>query len=141
MARGLRELLNATEPAFSFGIRDLEKITGNKAVDIALLHEVSKLNDAKIAELGLDPSDTRDEELYMQLQRNMSNADKSLFPVGTQVMQIQEITTRLPFVPIPTIKPTALKKILRLYPPKKLMKKLGYTSLESFINRADPNQN
>ena len=36
----LAELLNATEPAFSLAIRDLEKITGRKATDLLLLDEM-----------------------------------------------------------------------------------------------------
>src|SRR5579884_3087185 len=78
MTRFLSEALEAKEPWFSKGLRQLELANGQPAADIRFSAEVVASSRRKIAELGLDPRDTLAPELYAALKEKLKTDDKTL---------------------------------------------------------------
>lgn len=68
MASFLRTLLNARDPMFAITIRDLERVTGNKSVDLAYMADITHRAHALMRAIGLDPADTTAYELYKTLE-------------------------------------------------------------------------
>ena len=148
MTRFLSEALEAKEPFFRTGLRQLESANGNPSTDIRLSSEIVSLSKSKLRQLGLDHKDTTEEELYHALIEKLRLDDKSVTKTlrtlaathvsaeADVVAGIVEAMKRLPdskrcFA----IKPTKLKTLLRKTPPKKAMKALGYRSLESMLKQ------
>src|ERR1700704_5633190 len=71
MTRYLSLALGATEPVFSQSIEQLEQASGRPSTDIRLSSEMMQHARTKIAELGLDPSDTTGPELYNALREKL----------------------------------------------------------------------
>lgn len=67
MAKFLRVLLDANEPMFSATLRQLEKMTGRKGVDVAYIADITARAHALMRKIGLDPTDTSEHELYRAL--------------------------------------------------------------------------
>jgi ribokinase len=67
MARFLQKLLDAQEPLFTIGLRQLEKATGHSGVDTRLIADMTHKAHAVMRRLGLDPADTTGPELYHTL--------------------------------------------------------------------------
>src|SRR5205085_2536544 len=78
MTRFLSESLQATEPYFRLGLRNLERLHGNPSNDIRVTAEVKAATRHKILELGLDPNDTSPEELYHALHQKLALDDAHL---------------------------------------------------------------
>jgi hypothetical protein len=148
MTRFLSEALEAKEPFFRSGLRNLERANGNPSTDIRLSSEIITLAKSKLRELGLDPKDTSEEELYHALIEKVKQDDKSVTKAlrtlaathvsaeADVVAGIVEALNRLPdskrcFA----IKPARLKALFRKNAPKKAMKALGYRSLESMLKQ------
>ncbi len=68
MARYLQQLLDAKEPLFSHGIRELEKATGYQAIDVALIGDIHARAHVVLRVWGLDPADSTPAEIYGALQ-------------------------------------------------------------------------
>ncbi len=145
MSQILSTLLNASEPKFSFGLSELEKLSGHNAVDINLVSDISAIVLNKIKELALDPKDTTGIELYHALQAMVSLHDKYLAQaIGTGSNealddQLKCISRTLENLAINkscwTMKQSVAKKMLKASPPKKVMKILGYKSIDSILKR------
>lgn len=148
MSRVLSQLLDAEEPAFSRSILQLEEKTGRPSVDVALTAEIVSNVHRKIRELGLDPNDTTGMELYHALQAMIGRHDEFLsHAIGTSpsdslTNQLQAIYAAIDSIPIPKktwgIKGSVVKKLLKSCPPKKVMKILGYKSIDSMLKREKP---
>ncbi len=139
----ISELLNAKEPLFSLSLKQLEKTSGNKSADIKLGTEILDKAHAAMEKLGLDHKDTTGEELYAALVRKLEEQDKHL------VKQMGGSYDESPATLIPKIKATVdkvgidkncwvlrkpvAKEFLRKTPPKKIMEKLGYRSVDSML--------
>lgn len=67
MAKFLRTLLDAKEPMFTATLRQLEKMTGQKGVDIAYIADITARAHTVMRKIGLDPADTSELELYKAL--------------------------------------------------------------------------
>jgi hypothetical protein len=67
MAKFLRILLDAKEPMFTATLRQLEKMTGHKGVDIAYIADITERAHTIMRKIGLDPADTSELELYKAL--------------------------------------------------------------------------
>nr|HPQ82754.1 hypothetical protein [Candidatus Saccharimonas sp.] len=67
MAKFLREILQAREPAFSQAIRQLEGMTGRRGTDVAYVADILARAHAVMRQIGLDPADTTALELYKAL--------------------------------------------------------------------------
>ena len=141
MTQVLSQLLGATEPAFQLGLKQLERVSGGVAEDIRLSSEIVHGVQERLHRLGLDPQDTTGRELYAALmQRAHEDSDifQGLLGIGryeTRVMaRIERFIATLD-VPkeVFALKGLTAKRLLRKYPPKKVMKHLGYRSVDSML--------
>ncbi len=89
MARVLKELLANDHPLFLMNVARLEQATGNTGVDIRLVGDIAEKANRIMRELGLDPANTTDHELYLALgalvRRDESKA-RQLFTGTTYVL-------------------------------------------------------
>jgi len=145
MAHALSQLLDAHEPLFTMEMQDLERISGHASIDVKLIAEISQKVRVKIKELGLDPDDTTANELYHALQGLIKLHNEYLTKaIGCKLdsdldSQCKAIKKAIDKLKIPktcwVMKQSVAKKILKAYPPKKVMKYLGYKSIDSMIKR------
>ena len=145
MTRVLSQLLEAKEPLFTMALNQLESKSGHPSVDVRLSAEIQATVHAKVRELGLDPTDTTGKELYHSLQALVALHDKYLASAigsstdGLLVDQLQAIKKTVDNLPLPqkawVIKHSVAKKLLKAQPPKKVMKQLGYKSIDSMLKR------
>lgn len=77
MTKRLGILLDAKEPLFTTSLRQLEGLTGHRAVDVAYLADVMARAHRVMRCIGLDPADTTDKELYAALNAHVD--DRQLF--------------------------------------------------------------
>jgi hypothetical protein len=151
MTRFLSVALQAEEPFFRLGLRNLEAANGNPNTDIQLTNEVNRLARSKVMELGLDPRDTTSKELYHALEEKLRLDDAKLAKyfraqAATHVSAEADVVYGMVHVlkELPdskrsfALKGSSLKSIFKKNPPKKAMKQLGYRSLESFLKHESP---
>lgn len=67
MTKFLKDLLATNHPLFTENITQLERATGNAGVDVRLIADITEEAHRVMRRLGLDPADTRGEELYWAL--------------------------------------------------------------------------
>lgn len=145
MSTILSKILNAKEPSFSQTIHQFEQTSGLQSVDVRLISEMAQTVRKKKSELGLDPNDTTDKELYHGLQNLVRLHDNYLArAIGTHSddtidNQLQCILKTLHRLPLNkkcwVIKHSSAKRIVKANPPKKVMKLLGYKSIDSMLKR------
>lgn len=150
MTRYLRSALGAQEPGFSQNIQQLERAAGRPSADIKLTSEIAQRVRAKVAELGLDPNDTTGPELYNMLHERFMH-DEALVrfrlgisvdaPSQTVVARVQQFLSKhdMPKTCF-ALKTSVSKKLLKAKPPKAVMKRLGYRSLDSMLKHESPAQ-
>lgn len=145
MSKMLSELLDAKEPLFSIALKKLEDVSGNPSADVRLTAEIiGKVHIATKA-LGLDPSDTAGKELYQALLNLTEKHDEFLVKRlgGKDPHDVQDLIPRIrkaaEKVDTPkscwVLKHSVAKRLLKATPPKKIMKHLGYRSIDSMIKR------
>jgi hypothetical protein len=150
MTRFLSAVLGAVEPGFSQSIQQLEQAAGRPGADIRLTEEIKQRTRAKIAELGLDPSDTTGEELYAALNERLRadearvraalNIDANA-PASEVVGRIRRfVSEHEPRGVCFALKNSVAKRVLKAKPPKAAMKRLGYRSLDSMLKHEHPAQ-
>jgi hypothetical protein len=145
MSRYLSELLEAPEPAFSHAIRELEAASGNTGVDIRLTSELEQKAKAKYRELGIDPVDSTSKELYRSLQLLVAKHDAYVAKflgvndpedVEAVLRRIERAIEKLNIKRSAwVLKPVVARRLLKAQPPKKVMKQLGYRSVDSMLKR------
>ncbi len=145
MSRHLSELLAASEPMFTSKIKRLEIESGHPNTDVRLIADIKKNIARKTKELGLDPNDTNGYELYHGLQHLIAKHDefiaKALGATDPQDAEdlIPRIVKKAQSLPILktcwAIKHSSAKRLLKNMPPKKVMKLLGYRSVDSLLKR------
>ena len=143
MATILRDLLDATEPVFSLGLRQLEQASGHPGTDARLIGEIAEKMRHGTEALGLDPHDTTGHELYgglmsriaadnLRVTKLIGGTDpddvKAMVPLMVSAVENMKIN-RSAWV----LKRSVAKKLLTQMPPKKLMKHLGYRSIDSML--------
>jgi hypothetical protein len=146
MTRFLSESLGAPEPSFRLGLRDLERANGAPNADIILSTEVMQGSRQKLFELGLDSRDTTGRELYLALQARLKADDIRLIKnlrtrAATYVSADGDVVSGMAHALRETamnttcfaIKHARLKTLIKKTPPKKVMKQLGYRSLDSML--------
>jgi hypothetical protein len=145
MTKIISELLGAQEPLFSISMVQLERASGQPCADIRLTSDIIAKVHQKTRELGLDPRDTTGPELYQAL-RNLTRLHDHFLAtrmggedpndVADMLPRIQQTVERLN---IPrsswSLKQSVAKRLLKATPPKKLMKSLGYRSVDSMLKR------
>lgn len=143
MSKLLRDLLAAQEPLFTQSLRELEYLTGKKGVDLKLTAEIIEKTHGAIRSLGLDNNDTTDKELFHALDRRVAEHNENLAnslgssntaPIREIIPKLVEVARK---VKMPrrcwVLKKSVAKELLREMPPKKMMKHLGYRSIESMF--------
>ena len=141
MTRVLSELLGAKEPSFRLSLKQLEQAAGLPSEDVRLTSEVQQQAQEKLRELNLDPRDTTGEELYAALMQRVNDDNQALCELLGSDIDEQNLMPRIErlvkSLKVPkqvfALKMTVAKKLLRKNPPKKVMKLLGYRSLESML--------
>lgn len=143
MTRVLADLLHAAQPHFSMTIRDLEHAAGKPSKDIALASEVLQRARLKATELGLDPSDTTEEELYQALMTRLDRDETTI----RRALELKEESTTEEILSAAVqcienlhlshktfaLKTSVAKRLLKKHPPKRVMKQLHYRSLDSML--------
>ncbi len=142
MTRVLSELLGAKEPGFRLVVQQLEHAAGAPSADIRLMAEVGQAVRDAIRDLGLDPNDTTGPELYNALLERVKQDDKFVRElIGAEAQTDKDLSVRVARLvakleaPKKTfaLKNTTTKRLLKKLPPKKVMKQLGYRSLDSML--------
>lgn len=148
MTRFLSVALGATEPTFSQGIQQLEQAAGHPGTDIRLTTNIIQQTRTKIIALGLDPNDTTGRELYGALQQRMKQDEQSVRQAlhiaedATPDNIIDRVRQYLEQHEVPkdsfALKTSVAKRLLKKKPPKTVMKRLGYRSLDSMLKHETP---
>jgi len=143
MSRLISELLGATEPMFSIAVRQLEETTGKQGIDVRLTAELIGQVQQKTKDLGLDPKDTNGKELYYALLDKLKKDDRHLADI-IGVSDTEDVTAALPIIreaalksSVPkhcwVLKKSVAKEFLRRMPPRNIMAKLNYKSIDSLL--------
>ncbi len=143
MSRSLAEYLGISSPSFIHQIASLEKSAGEPAEDIKLSNEISLQTKSKVKALGLDPNDTTLEELYASLKqiflRDNTVLESSIIELEGEQSIHKSISKNLNQIISNkncfSLKNSVVKNQLRINPPMKLLRKLGYTSIESILKK------
>ena len=151
MTRFLSDALQADEPQFRLGLRQLETANGGPSTDIRLSTEILHQSQSKLAELHLDPHDTTAAELYHALQLRVADDDARLIKTlrtqaATHISAEADVAAGMvrALKALPdskscfAIKASKLKSLLEANPPKRAMKTLGYRSMKSYIKHEHP---
>jgi hypothetical protein len=145
MSRTLSDFLGAKEPSFTHTLRRLEAESGHPDIDVKLTSDIARIYRTKLREFELDPNDTTGQELYHSLQSLVAKHDDFLLKVlgadsSTKLNDLLGlIVNKVKSMPVPkncwALKYSSAKKLLKESPPKKLMKFLGYRSIDSLLKR------
>lgn len=143
MAKILRDLLDATEPVFSLSLQQLERASGHHGTDARLIGDISEKMRTAVEYIGLDPADSTDREVYaaMLAQIERDNLRVTKLIGGTDP---DDVTANVPLMVKAVegmgldrscwvLKRSVAKRLLATMPPEKLMKHLGYRSVESML--------
>ncbi len=130
---------------FSMAIQQLEQVSGNSSVDVRLTAEIVGKVHMKIRALGLDPRDTTGPELYRALVNLLKQHDDFLARrIGIEDSHdadevLRRISEAIPALNVArkawVMKPAVAKRLIKQTPPKKVMKQLGYRSIDSLVKR------
>ncbi len=145
MSRVLSDLLGAKEPAFTFALERLESMSGHPNVDVRLVTDVEQTAKSKLRQLGLDPNDSTEQEVFHSLQALTKKHDEFLAsavggedPTDTQDL-LPRLKARVESLPLPkrawAIKHSVAKRLLKDHPPRNVMRVLGYKSVDSMLKR------
>lgn len=141
MTRILSETLGAQEPAFRAALTKLERASGHTSADVRLTADMVQSTKAKVKELGLDPHDTKGEELYAALRQRLLEDDARLVQALQTASRTDDIVMgiahALRTVSLPrstfALKAPAARRLLTKFPPKRVMKQLHYRSIASML--------
>lgn len=146
MPKHIAQILGTDEQKTVTAIARLEELSGFASEDNRLISEIKANLRMKVAQLGLDPYDTTPKELYHCL---LSHFERDSGHFDTVINGISKNTNKsaanlvhlIQVADVPrdvwAVKRSVAKDLLRSYPPKKLMRRLGYRSVESMIKRED----
>jgi hypothetical protein len=145
MSRMLSELLGADEPLFTIALQQLERSGGNPSADVRLTAEIIGKVHMKSREMGLDPTDSTGRELYHALMHLTALHDRFLAErIGGR--DHENVPEMMPLIVKAVenlnlsrqawlLKPSAAKRLLHACPPKRVMRLLGYRSIDSMLKR------
>lgn len=143
----LAKLVGETDKSIARLIEKLEGLSGYNSEDVRLLAEIKNQTAEKIASLGLDPADTTGEELYHALQAKLRNDAAQLAydldfnsrdGVGANAAKLVAYVSSLNGShKILALRQSSLKTLLRQNPPKRLMKRMSFRSVESMLKRGN----
>lgn len=149
MSRLISDILSAKEPEFSHNLHSWERLAHKPAVDIVLTTDIRNSIKRTTKDLTLDVEDTTPRELYYGLRKQAINDSYILEKkLGiTPSDSSKEVTkkilayaqTVLDKYSVWNMKTSVAKRLIKAAPPKKLMKALGYRSIDSVLKRESPN--
>lgn len=143
MSRVLADILGANHFAFRQKLQQLERKAGEPHADIRLQTELQREVRAKIAQLGLEPSETTGHELFRALEERLKSDEDSV----RQALKLDDASTSTDLLvsvqrflseessgyTVFAVKPTVMRAALKKLKPKATMKALGYRSMESMF--------
>jgi hypothetical protein len=145
MSRFISDLLTKEKNSIKAILSRLEMAAGEPDIDSRLTSEIIINSKRKLRELGLDPNDTTPEELSLALNNLVGLHDrflaKSLGADNNDVVvdllaRITKFSNNIAKTKkVWGLKHSAAKRQLKAMPPKVLMKKLGYRSIDSMLKR------
>lgn len=145
MSKMLSQLVGVPEQLLGLQLKQLESASGAPSIDVRLTAEIIGKVHLHVRSLGLDPDDTTPEELYHALLGLVELHDRFLVRRigGTNTGDVADLLPRIQRfvekISIPksswVIKPSVVKRFLKSSPPKKVMKHLGYRSVDSLLKR------
>lgn len=147
MAKFLRDLLDAEEPLFTTAIRQLEEVSGRSGADTKLIGDITAMAHESMRAMGLNPAASTGEEVYNALLARVEqdiirlkkvigaeNSDEVRYLVPLMIEAANKVEfNRTVFV----LKREKAKDFLRVMPPRKLMEKLGYDTVDAMIEGED----
>jgi len=147
MSKFLRDLLDAEEPTFSASIRQLEEISGRTGADTKLIGDITAMAHQNLRQLGLNPAASTGEEVYNALLGRVEDDIKRLTKI-IGATESDDVRHLVPFMvaaansvkfnrKVFVIKREKAKELLRTMPPKQLMEKLGYGTVDQMIAGED----
>lgn len=146
MSKRLSTILQQPEEIVDGLINKLENLSGFVSHDLRFESQARAKVSEKAGQLGLDPADTTEQELYWGMMHKFETAntmfENAYFSDVTTPEDRLNVVARLAENAVNAekvwaVKPSAVKRILRKHPPKQLMKQLGYRSLESLLKHED----
>lgn len=145
MSTYLSELVGVKEPIFSLSLRQLELASGRSSQDVRLIAEIIEFAHEKMKVLGLDPNDTKGEELYNALKVKTIQDDSKLLNIlgvanGANAMAVlAKVVSKADSIKTHkqawVIKNSVAKRLLSENPPTRVMKQLNHKSVESMLKR------
>lgn len=139
--------LEITENEVAAMVSKLESACNYPGEDIRLMTENKQRARSKIAQLGLDPQDTTEEELYHALWNRYQNDSQALdraIGVDSYTSAQERLNKAIDlavhaakFEDMWVVKKAAAKKAIIKFPPKQVAKLLGYRSVSSLVKRVD----
>jgi hypothetical protein len=144
MSKFISAILGQPERQTAKMIAKLEDKNGYSSHDARHLAENIQQIRLKLTELELDPDDTTAEELYHALRTKFDKDCRSFdiennfhaLEFGQKVQKAIVLAGTGDVLPRRwVLKTTTAKSLLRSHPPKKLMKKMSYRSVESMLKR------
>lgn len=145
MLSNLAHILQKDEAEIRRIIERLEAFCGGPNEDIRLFNEVNNHAKSKLKSLGLDENDTTAAELEAaltkRLEKDMEKFQQAV--LGSEIKssdQLNKLLVDLVSVLLPStwaLKKNSAKHILENTPPKKVMKLLGYRSINSMLKREE----
>jgi len=147
MSKFLRDLLDAEEPTFTASIRQLEDISGKTGADTKLIGDITGMAHENLRQLGLNPAASTGEEVYNALLGRVEADIKRLTKI-IGANESEDVRYLVPFMvdaansvkfnrKVFVIKREKAKELLRTMPPKQLMEKLGYGTVDQMIAGED----
>ena len=144
MSRFISALLAKEKSAIRTTLAKLEQASGENSIDSRLISEIIIKSKSKIKQLGLDADDTTPEELYVSLN-NLAELHDGFLAKAIGGEDSTNVSDMLPRITkyannvaksksVWGIKHAVAKRQIKLIPPKQLMKKLGYRSIDSMLN-------
>lgn len=146
MSKKLAKILDQPESEITRALAKLEERSGYPSEDVRLLAENKHRLRGKIRQLGLDPEDTTDEELFYALRTRYENdsniLDKVLGAGGAKYSErlnkaVQLVQHCAASDEVWVAKAPTIKAMLSKNQPKHTAKILGYRSVASMIKRED----
>lgn len=144
-SRVISSIFDAKEPEFSHRIADLERLSGRNSQDVRMLADTIHHFKNLSANLELDRHDTTPREIYHALAIKLKEDSKELArrldissedsPSQVAVKCAKYLEKRTSWRKFWCIKQSVVKKQLKANPPKKVVKKLGFRSVDSLLKR------
>lgn len=142
----LADYLQAQEPLFTESLKELEQRSGHIGADVQLLAELATKSAAFVSELGLDNRASAAEIYTTLLKRSADdNATIAKLVGAPDAITLNELIPRLVKLVQNTdfskdcysLKESVAAHILRDHPPKQIMQRLGYDSVETLLRHED----